>query len=161
MSMGPRGGLAEIRLPALQEGSSIMPDKVNPVITEMATGVAFQVMSLDHAITLSAASGQFELNAFLPLIAFNLLTELKLLANAVSIFRTHLVEGIERMRSAAGGGLRRVSALPPRLRRTSATKGPVSSQRRPGKKERRSVRPPSRGGCSRKRRSKPFSRRAS
>ena len=95
MSMGPRGGLAEIRLPALQEGSSIMPDKVNPVITEMATGVAFQVMSLDHAITLSAASGQFELNAFLPLIAFNLLTELKLLANAVSIFRTHLVEGIE------------------------------------------------------------------
>lgn len=95
MSMGPRGGLAEIRLPALQEGSSIMPDKVNPVITEMATSVAFQVMSLDHAITLAAASGQLELNAFLPLIAFNLLTELKLLANALSIFRTHLVEGVE------------------------------------------------------------------
>lgn len=95
LSMGPGGGLAEIRLPALQEGSSIMPDKVNPVITEMATGVAFQVMSLDHAITLAASSGQLELNAFLPLIAFNLLTELKLLANAVSIFRTHLVEGVE------------------------------------------------------------------
>ncbi len=95
LSMGPRGGLAEIKLPGLQEGSSIMPDKVNPVITEMATSVAFQVMSLDHAITLAASSGQLELNAFLPLIAFNLLTELKLLKNAVSIFRTHLVEGIE------------------------------------------------------------------
>ena len=95
LSMGPRGGLAEIRLPGLQEGSSIMPDKVNPVITEMATGVAFQVMSLDHAITLAASSGQLELNAFLPLIAFNLLTELRLLINAVSIFRTHLVDGVE------------------------------------------------------------------
>jgi len=95
LSMGPRGGLAEIKLPGLQEGSSIMPDKVNPVITEMATSVAFQVMSLDHAITLAASSGQLELNAFLPLIAFNLLTELKLLKNAVSIFRTHLVEGVE------------------------------------------------------------------
>lgn len=95
LSMGPRGGLAEIRLPGLQEGSSIMPDKVNPVITEMATSVAFQVISHDHAITLAASSGQLELNAFLPLIAFNLLTELKLLINAVSIFRTHLVEGVE------------------------------------------------------------------
>ncbi|MDD3844974.1 MAG: aspartate ammonia-lyase [Syntrophorhabdaceae bacterium] len=95
LSMGPRGGPAEIRLPALQEGSSIMPDKVNPVITEMAASVAFQVMSLDHAITLAASSGQLELNAFLPLIAFNLLTELRLLANAVSLFRTHLVEGVE------------------------------------------------------------------
>ncbi len=95
LSMGPRGGLAEIRLPGLQEGSSIMPGKVNPVITEMATSVAWQVMSLDNAITLAASSGQLELNAFLPLIAFNILTELKLLINAVSIFRTHLVEGIE------------------------------------------------------------------
>ncbi len=94
LSMGPRGGLAEIKLPVLQEGSSIMPDKVNPVIAEMATGVAFQVMSFDQAITLAASSGQLELNAFLPLIAFNLLTELKLLMNAVSIFRTHLVEGV-------------------------------------------------------------------
>jgi aspartate ammonia-lyase len=95
MSMGPGGGLAEIRLPALQEGSSIMPDKVNPVITEMATSVAFEVISLDHAIILASASGQLELNAFLPLIAFNLLTALKLLVNTTSIFRTHLVEGVE------------------------------------------------------------------
>ncbi|MHB8110544.1 MAG: aspartate ammonia-lyase [Syntrophorhabdaceae bacterium] len=95
LSMGPRGGIAEIRLPILQEGSSIMPDKANPVITEMGTSVAFQVMSLDHAITLAAASGQLELNAFMPLIAFNLLTELKILINALSIFRTRLIDGIE------------------------------------------------------------------
>lgn len=95
LSMGPRGGLAEIRLPVRQEGSSIMPDKANPVISEMASSVAFEVMSLDHAITLAASSGQLELNAFMPLIAFNLLTELKIMINAVTIFRTHLVEGIE------------------------------------------------------------------
>lgn len=94
LSMGPRGGLAEIGLPARQEGSSIMPDKANPVISEMATSVAFQVMSLDHAVTLAASSGQLELNAFMPLIAFNLLTELKIMINAVSIFRTELVDGV-------------------------------------------------------------------
>lgn len=95
LSMGPRGGIAEIKLPVRQEGSSIMPDKANPVISEMASSVAFQVISLDHAITLAAASGQLELNAFMPLIAFNLLTALKILVNGVSIFRTHLVDGIE------------------------------------------------------------------
>jgi aspartate ammonia-lyase len=94
LSMGPRGGLAEIKLPVVQEGSSIMPDKANPVISEMATSVAFQVMSLDHAITLAASSGQLELDAFMPLIAFDLLTELKIMINAVSIFRTHLVDVI-------------------------------------------------------------------
>lgn len=95
LSMGPRGGLAEITLPQLQEGSSIMPDKVNPVITEMVTEVAYQVMSFDEAITSAAFSGQLELNAFLPLITFNLLTGLKLLINAVMIFRTHCIEGIK------------------------------------------------------------------
>lgn len=94
LSMGPGGGLAEIRLPVRQEGSSIMPDKANPVISEMASSVAFQVMSLDHAVTLAASSGQLELNAFMPLIAFNLLTALKIMVNAVSIFRTELVDGI-------------------------------------------------------------------
>jgi aspartate ammonia-lyase len=94
LSMGPRGGLAEITLPQLQEGSSIMPDKVNPVITEMATEVAYQIMGFDQAITLAAFSGQLELNAFLPLIAFNILTGIKLLTNAVTVFRTHCIEGI-------------------------------------------------------------------
>lgn len=95
LSMGPRGGLAEIILPQLQEGSSIMPDKVNPVITEMATEVAYQVMSFDQAITLATFSGQLELNAFLPLITFNLLTGLKLLINGTTVFRTHCIEGIK------------------------------------------------------------------
>jgi aspartate ammonia-lyase len=95
LSMGPRGGIAEITLPQLQEGSSIMPDKVNPVITEMVTEVAYQVMSFDQAITSAAFSGQLELNAFLPLITFNLLTGLKLLINAVMIFRTRCIEGIK------------------------------------------------------------------
>ncbi|OPX92926.1 MAG: Aspartate ammonia-lyase [Syntrophorhabdus sp. PtaB.Bin006] len=95
MSSGPYGGIAEIKLPKLQAGSSIMPNKVNPVVTEMATQVAFQVMSADQAITLAAFSGQLELNAFLPLVTFNLLTGLKLLINAVTIFRSHCIEGIE------------------------------------------------------------------
>ena len=95
LSMGPGGGIAEITLPQLQEGSSIMPDKVNPVITEMATQVAYQVMSFDQAITLAAFSGQLELNAFLPLITFNLLSAITLLINAVTVFRTRCVEGIE------------------------------------------------------------------
>ena len=95
LSMGPRGGLAEITLPQVQVGSSIMPDKVNPVITEMVTEVAYQVISFDQAITSAAFSGQLELNAFLPLITFNLLTGLKLLINAVTVFRTHCIEGIK------------------------------------------------------------------
>lgn len=94
LSGGPRGGLAEISLPRQQSGSSIMPNKVNPVITEMVTQVAFQVISCDQAITLAALSGQLELNAFLPLVTFNLINALKLLINAVTIFRTHCIEGI-------------------------------------------------------------------
>jgi aspartate ammonia-lyase len=95
LSSGPRGGLAEISLPRQQAGSSIMPNKVNPVITEMVTQVAFQVISCDQAITLAALSGQLELNAFLPLVTFNLINALKLLINAVTVFRTHCIEGIE------------------------------------------------------------------
>lgn len=95
LSAGPRGGLAEIFLPQLQAGSSIMPSKVNPVMTEMVSQVSFQVISSDQAITLAALSGQLELNAFLPLVTFNLLMALKLLINCVTIFRTHCVEGIK------------------------------------------------------------------
>ena len=94
LSMGPKGGLAEITLLKLQEGSSIMPDKVNPVMTEMATQVSYQVISFDQAITMAAFSGQLELNAFLPLVAFNLLNALKLMINATDLFRSHCIEGI-------------------------------------------------------------------
>lgn len=95
LSAGPRGGLAEISLPPLQAGSSIMPNKVNPVITEMVSQVSFHVMSCDQAITLAAFSGQLELNAFLPLVTFNLLTSLKLLTNCVTLFRTFCINGIK------------------------------------------------------------------
>lgn len=94
LSAGPKGGLAEISLPPLQAGSSIMPNKVNPVITEMVSQVSFHVMSCDQAITLAAFSGQLELNAFLPLVTFNLLTALKLLTNCVTLFRIHCINGI-------------------------------------------------------------------
>ncbi|MEW6726634.1 MAG: aspartate ammonia-lyase [Bacillota bacterium] len=95
LSSGPRAGLAEIRLPEAQAGSSIMPGKVNPVIPEMVTQVAFQVMANDAAVGIAAASGQLELNAFLPLIAHNLLQSLTLLANAVDIFAAGCIRGIE------------------------------------------------------------------
>jgi aspartate ammonia-lyase len=95
LSAGPRGGIGEIRLPERQAGSSIMPGKVNPVMTEMVTQVAFQVMAADQAIAMAAASGQLELNAFLPLVAFNLLNSLVMLKNAAYLLRTRCVEGIE------------------------------------------------------------------
>ena len=92
MNSGPHGGLGEITLEELQAGSTIMPGKVNPIIPEMVTQVAIKVMSNDTAITLSAASGNFELNAFMPLIADSLLESLSLLTNTVSIFRTKCIE---------------------------------------------------------------------
>ncbi len=95
LSSGPLGGLAEIRLPELQAGSSIMPGKVNPVIPEMVTQVALQVMGNDQVIAAAAAAGQLELNAFLPLIAHNLLHSLEMLINVVNLFTTHCIQGIQ------------------------------------------------------------------
>lgn len=95
LSSGPRAGLGEIALPEQQAGSSIMPGKVNPVIPEAVTQAAYQVMANDLAITLAAQAGQLELNAFLPLIAHNLFQQLDLLHNAVTIFVTRCIAGIE------------------------------------------------------------------
>lgn len=95
MNSGPHGGLGEIRLAPMQTGSSIMPGKVNPVIPEMVTQVAMRVMANDSAITMAAAHGEFELNAFLPLIADTLLESLSLLESAVTLFRVRCVELIE------------------------------------------------------------------
>jgi aspartate ammonia-lyase len=95
LSAGPRGGIAEIKLPQLQAGSSIMPAKVNPVMTEMVTQVAFHVMCCDQAIAMAAGSGQLELNAFLPLVSFHLLTGLRMLTTAAFLFRTRCINGIE------------------------------------------------------------------
>ncbi len=94
LSSGPRAGLGEIRLPAVQAGSSIMPGKVNPVIAEAVNQVAYQIMANDMAITLAAQGGQLELNAFLPLIARNLFEMLDLLNNVLLIFIDQCIKGI-------------------------------------------------------------------
>ena len=84
--------MGEIHLKAMQKGSTIMPGKVNPVIPEMVTQVAIRVMANDQAVTLAAASGNFELNAFEPLIADALLESLEFLTKGVEIFREKCIE---------------------------------------------------------------------
>ena len=95
MGSGPRAGLAEIYLPELQKGSSIMPGKVNPVIPEVVTQVAAQVIGNDTAITVGGMSGQFELNVYVPLMARNLLQSIALLASASRLLAEKCVDGIE------------------------------------------------------------------
>jgi aspartate ammonia-lyase len=94
LSSGPLGGLAEIKLPQVQAGSSIMPGKVNPVIPEMVCQTALQVMGNDQVIAAAAAAGQLELNAFMPLIAHNLLSSLEMMIKAVDLFNEKCVAGI-------------------------------------------------------------------
>ncbi len=95
MGSGPRAGLAELFLPELQKGSSIMPGKVNPVIPEVVTQVAAQVIGNDAAITAGGMQGHFELNVFVPLLARNLLDSVKLLAAATRLLAEKCVDGIE------------------------------------------------------------------
>jgi len=95
MGSGPRAGLAEIALPELQKGSSIMPGKVNPVIPEVVTQVAAQVIGNDTAITVGGMQGHFELNVFVPVIARNLLDSIHLLSSAARLFAEKCVDGIE------------------------------------------------------------------
>jgi fumarate hydratase class II len=95
MGSGPRAGLAEIFLPELQKGSSIMPGKVNPVIPEVVTQVAAQVIGNDSAIAIGGMQGHFELNVFVPLMARNLLQSIKLLASAARLLDEKCVAGIE------------------------------------------------------------------
>ncbi|MBH1941215.1 aspartate ammonia-lyase [Mobilitalea sibirica] len=92
MNSGPIGGLSEITLMPLQLGSTIMPGKVNPIIPEMVMQVSMKVMGNDTAISMAASHGEFELNAFLPLIADSLLENLELLTNATELFRTKCIE---------------------------------------------------------------------
>jgi fumarate hydratase class II len=95
LGSGPRAGLGEIFLPELQKGSSIMPGKVNPVIPEVVTQVAAQVIGNDQAITVGGMQGHFELNVFVPLLAKNILESVKLLASACRLFADKCVDGIE------------------------------------------------------------------
>src|SRR4051794_30384530 len=95
MGSGPRTGLAEIRIPDLQPGSSIMPGKVNPVLCEAVTQVSAQVMGNDAAIAFAGSQGNFELNVYLPVIARNLLQSIRLLSNVSNVFADKCIAGIE------------------------------------------------------------------
>ncbi|MEX0946341.1 MAG: class II fumarate hydratase [Acidimicrobiia bacterium] len=94
LGSGPTAGLAEIHIPDLQPGSSIMPGKVNPVMPEMMMQVAAQVFGNDSAITWGAANGNFELNVMMPVIAHNLLQSISILSSAASVFAERCVAGI-------------------------------------------------------------------
>jgi fumarate hydratase class II len=115
MGSGPRAGLAEIRLPELQKGSSIMPGKVNPVIPEVVLQVSAQVIGNDTAITVGGLQGQLELNVRIPVIARNLLQSLNLLASTTRVFAEKCVDGIEANRAgtdaSAGATLAVATAL--------------------------------------------------
>jgi fumarate hydratase, class II len=118
LGSGPRAGLGEIALPEVQPGSSIMPGKVNPVIAESAAMVAAQVMGNDTTITIAGQSGNFELNVMLPLIAYNLLQSIELLANASSNLTDQCVVGIqatERGPELVEKGLMLATALAPEI----------------------------------------------
>ncbi len=118
-SSGPKTGLAEISLPAVQPGSSIMPGKVNPVMAEMLNMVCFQVIGCDLTVLLSAQAGQMELNVMMPVVAFNLLHELEIMRTAVDAFVKFCVEGIsanrERCREYAEGSMSIVTVLNPHI----------------------------------------------
>ena len=117
MGSGPRAGLAELELPSLQKGSSIMPGKVNPVMVEMLQQVSAQVIGNDTAITHGGIQGAFELNVAIPLIARNLLQSLEFAANAARLFAVNCVDGItanvERLEQYAEGSLSVATALNP------------------------------------------------
>jgi fumarate hydratase class II len=117
MNSGPLAGLAEITLPALQPGSSIMPGKVNPVIPEAVAMVAAQVIGNDGAITIAGQSGNFQLNVMLPVIAHNLLQSIELIANAARVLADTAITGFavnrERLNEALARNPILVTALNP------------------------------------------------
>jgi aspartate ammonia-lyase len=119
LSSGPKTGLAEISLPAVQPGSSIMPGKVNPVMAEMMNMVCFQAIGCDTTILLAAQAGQLELNVMMPVVAFNLLHEIEIMRNALEAFTTFCVEGIqadpERCKAMAESSMSIVTVLNPHI----------------------------------------------
>lgn len=125
LASGPRTGLAEIRLPERQAGSSIMPGKVNPIIPEALNQISYQVMSNDLAITLGAQAGQLELNAMMPLIAHNLLQSLTILRNGIEVFITNCITDIraneEHCRSLVENSYGLITALAPHIGYDAAT----------------------------------------
>ncbi len=136
MGSGPRAGLSELFLPELQKGSSIMPGKVNPVIPEVVTQVAAQVIGNDTAITIGGMNGHFELNVYVPLMARNLLQSIGLLTSAATLLEEKCVAGIEANRQRneeyAEGTLSAATALNPFIgydKASEIVKAAVSSGR--------------------------------
>ena len=119
LASGPRTGFAEIVLPAVQPGSSIMPGKVNPSIAEMVNQVCYQVLGLDTTVATAAEAGQLELNVMMPVITHNIVFALLILANAVRVFDERCVRGIEADAAQCAHWLERspalVTALAPKL----------------------------------------------
>jgi fumarate hydratase class II len=126
LASGPRTGLAEIMLPAVQPGSSIMPGKVNPSVAEMVNQVCYQVMGNDQTIALSAEAGQLELNVMMPVVSHNLLFSMEIMTNAVRVLGEKCVQGIEADEAACRHWLERspalVTALAPKLGYAEAAK---------------------------------------
>jgi fumarate hydratase class II len=119
LASGPRCGLGELSLPANEPGSSIMPGKVNPTQCEALVMAACQVMANDVAVGLGGASGNFELNAYKPLMAHNLLQSVRLLSDGMDSFEQHCVRGLEaqreRITDLLGRSLMLVTALVPHI----------------------------------------------
>jgi aspartate ammonia-lyase len=111
MVMGPRTGIDEIKLPAVQPGSSIMPGKINPSIPEMVNQVCFQVMGLDTTVSIAAEHGQLELNVMMPVIAHNILLSMRILTNTARVFAEKTVVGIEANREMLAYWVERSAAL--------------------------------------------------
>ena len=125
LSSGPRAGLCEINLPAVQAGSSIMPGKVNPVIPEVVNQVAFQIIGHDVTVTMAAEAGQLQLNAFEPVICYSLTVGLSRLREAILVLATRCVSGItanvERLRAEVENSIGLVTALNPYIGYAAAT----------------------------------------
>ena len=126
MASGPRNGLGEIRIPANEPGSSIMPGKVNPTQCEQVTMVAVQVMGNDTAVSMAASQGNFELNVFMPVMAYNFLQSARLLSESIESFRIHCVTGItadrEKMDKNLHDSLMLVTVLSPHIGYENAAK---------------------------------------
>lgn len=126
MSSGPQTGLAEIVLPAVQPGSSIMPGKVNPVMAEMLNMACFQVIGNDTTITMAVQAGQLELNVMMPVMAFDMLMSIDILKNSMRVFAEFCVEGItaneERCREYVENSMGLVTALNPHIGYSAAAK---------------------------------------
>jgi aspartate ammonia-lyase len=122
MVMGPRTGIDEIKLPAVQPGSSIMPGKINPSIPEMVNQVCFQVMGCDTTVAIASEHGQLELNVMMPVIAHNILLSMQILTSTATVLTRRRCAGSRRTRRCASTGWSAPRRSLPRSCRASATR---------------------------------------